>query len=207
MWTWGQGSAGQLGLGEVGMTGGSVAKPRKVEFRTAQNETEGGDNKGKGKAKDEEPFVFAITAAGWHTGALVLGGLEHQAGTSGRVQSASDIGTSTDPTDNMPGAFPDATNTSLRSTFIPGGRIIRGPVNRPGSTLPYSMPQFRVGLAGGLGAPAPAPLESQAGEGDQEPGAEIPDPAGSSRPERNWVRTSRREGSGSAGPAPQGDDM
>ncbi|WVN86742.1 uncharacterized protein L203_101914 [Cryptococcus depauperatus CBS 7841] len=66
MYTWGQGSTGQLGTGYVGKSHHDPAIPQPVEFpKTEDHET---------------PFVFAITAAGWHTGALVLGSLRQENG-------------------------------------------------------------------------------------------------------------------------------
>ncbi|WVQ98829.1 hypothetical protein IAU59_005960 [Kwoniella sp. CBS 9459] len=64
MLTWGQGNSGQLGRGadRAGL------EPTKVTF-----------NRGNGRTlvdqegESSDGFVFAITAGGWHTGALVLG--------------------------------------------------------------------------------------------------------------------------------------
>jgi SCF-associated factor 1 len=56
VYTWGEGSNGQLGLGDGRHT---VPEPRKVIFA--------------GDDPENQSFVFGITAGGWHTGALVLG--------------------------------------------------------------------------------------------------------------------------------------
>ncbi|OCF36509.1 hypothetical protein I316_01758 [Kwoniella heveanensis BCC8398] len=66
MLTWGQGNSGQLGRG----ADRSGSEPTKVSFSNS--------NRGQTVAELEEGrhddgFVFAITAGGWHTGALVLG--------------------------------------------------------------------------------------------------------------------------------------
>lgn len=59
MLTWGQGTTGQLGLGAEGRRGNETV-PKPVKFWE----------------KEEPGFVFSITAAGWHTGALLLGNNE-----------------------------------------------------------------------------------------------------------------------------------
>ena len=56
MYTWGEGSNGQLGLGDGRHT---VPEPRKVMFA--------------GDDEENQSFIFGITAGGWHTGALALG--------------------------------------------------------------------------------------------------------------------------------------
>lgn len=63
MLTWGQGGNGQLGLGAEGRRGDGTV-PKLVKFE----EEEAG--------KEDPGFVFSITAAGWHTGALLLGNNE-----------------------------------------------------------------------------------------------------------------------------------
>jgi len=56
VYTWGEGSNGQLGLGD----GRSKAlEPRKVKF--------------EGDDEANQTFIFGVTAGGWHTGALALG--------------------------------------------------------------------------------------------------------------------------------------
>ncbi|OXM80887.1 SCF-associated factor 1 [Cryptococcus neoformans Bt63] len=60
MLTWGQGGTGQLGLGAEGRRGDGII-PKLVKFW----EEEAG--------REDPGFVFSITAAGWHTGALLLG--------------------------------------------------------------------------------------------------------------------------------------
>lgn len=197
MWTWGQGSAGQLGLGEVGTTGGQVDSPRKVDF----------DNYSTGD--EEKPFVFAITASGWHTGALVLGPQYRKEKPSQAAETTAGQST-TEETLDMPGAFP--TPERSRSTQI---QTTSAPSTRPGNALPMGigMPQFRIGLAGGFGAGRKAglepQLESQAGGSDQRGDQEIPmpDPGQGGRPERNWLRTSRGNSGGAARPAPGGSDI
>lgn len=72
LYTWGEGGRGQLGLGEVGLARGQ-ATPLRVQFP---------------KDGEREAFVFAITAAGMHTGALVLGGKKRVAGPEPIVAGA-----------------------------------------------------------------------------------------------------------------------
>jgi SCF-associated factor 1 len=59
VYTWGEGSNGQLGLGDGRH---HVGEPRRVTF--------------PGEEEGEKAFIFGITAGGWHTGALALGGRE-----------------------------------------------------------------------------------------------------------------------------------
>lgn len=197
MWTWGEGTHGQLGLGG-GL--GTVDQPRKVTFpgdeverpaaarlgddwaqrREAQMSERRGDRDsglwvpepGRGApttdsghegrtekesekesesfraAKANNTFVFSIAAAGWHTGALVLG--DPSAKSKSRSQSheqSSDTADSTAPSRpsqsstntnesrdqasgaQMPGAFP------FGSGGGGGGGSLAGPI-------------FRVGFAG-----------------------------------------------------------
>ncbi|KAK8869686.1 hypothetical protein IAR55_000254 [Kwoniella newhampshirensis] len=139
MYTWGQGGSGQLGLGGGGRGGD---EPNRVVF------SDGGD---------DGNFVFAITAGGWHTGALLLGDpkvrrekeatrKQARAQPSPLHRSVNltyDIGDSAGLV-NMPGAFPNAVPTAPRAGnhTIPAGSITipRGGVR--------AMPFFRVGFAG-----------------------------------------------------------
>lgn len=75
MYTWGQNEQGQLGLGGVVVLSqdamdarGNVSIPQKVRFHRMSSTSEEQQDDDAGEA-----FVFSITAAGWHTGALVLG--------------------------------------------------------------------------------------------------------------------------------------
>ncbi|WWD16048.1 hypothetical protein CI109_100473 [Kwoniella shandongensis] len=144
MYTWGQGGSGQLGLGGFG--GGRKDEPTRVVFKS-----EGDDD---GQREGEEDFVFAITAGGWHTGALILGDPKRKRPktTTGRTAStttttSTGLNLSYADTGNsgghsfMPGAFPSGT-TERRGGTIPAGSV----------TLPRggirTMPFFRVGFAG-----------------------------------------------------------
>lgn len=116
MFTWGSSSQGALGLDNGDST---VSKPRKVEFGK-------GDESGSKGTK--EPFVFAITAGGWHTGALVLDGPRE----SSTPQTGKENGPAApDPPSPMPGAFPN------HPRHLPGSA---------GGGL--GAPYFRVGFAG-----------------------------------------------------------
>ncbi|TXT15698.1 hypothetical protein VHUM_00201 [Vanrija humicola] len=67
LFTWGANTEGQLGLGAAAQAGHGVPvqeTPTQVQFP---------------KDGERDPFVFAITAAGMHTGALLLGGKKRAA--------------------------------------------------------------------------------------------------------------------------------
>ncbi|WVQ71765.1 hypothetical protein IAR50_001306 [Cryptococcus sp. DSM 104548] len=80
MYTWGKGNNGQLGLGELGGKGEEV-EPTKVSF---DQDTDSEDD----EDDDEGAFVFAITAAGWHTGALVLGDLDPAKRKAAKIETS-----------------------------------------------------------------------------------------------------------------------
>jgi len=82
MWTWGQGNNGALGLGLAPGRIKTTTVPQRVVFPGDGDEEEGGE-------KGEKQFIFAITAAGWHTGALVLGGRKKHRDPSATVQRTS----------------------------------------------------------------------------------------------------------------------
>lgn len=67
MFTWGHGENGELGHGPDVQ---NTDEPTRVRF---PRETGAGEDNATERNEDEEAFVFSITAAGWHTGALVLG--------------------------------------------------------------------------------------------------------------------------------------
>lgn len=68
--TWGNGDNGELGLGS---TVRSIAEPTRVRFDLRSNAASASASAAEASETEEEPFVFSITAAGWHTGALILG--------------------------------------------------------------------------------------------------------------------------------------
>ncbi|KAL7424224.1 hypothetical protein Q5752_001810 [Cryptotrichosporon argae] len=123
LYTWGQNAHGQLGLGAAatGVRLGSVQdRPTKVEFA------------------DEDAFVFAVTAAGWHTGALVLGDPRERAKDAVAVPVEQAQGdTDEEPHAPMPGAFPGP--TPLTGTGMGMGAGLGGGM-RGG--------MFRIGFAG-----------------------------------------------------------
>lgn len=213
MWTWGQGDAGQLGLGDVSMRfgGSGVEEPRKVEFPLGSSREDEPDEERK------EAFVFAITAAGWHTGALVLGEPNRRNASRGKGQAADQ------PIEehtsnriegvNMPGAFPSISPRSL-GVNPTNGSSSTAPPPRPGQGM--GMPQFRIGLAGAHGRrsvpgmsagqmPLDGDDETQVGALDEvargrDGNVNEPGTAGSST--RVW--RSRNAGSGEEIPMPSG---
>ena len=75
VWTWGQGAHGQLGTGKIVTM---QEEPERVVFpgEGLDDETHGqssSENGGDVGNKGKRRFAFGITAAGWHTGALLLG--------------------------------------------------------------------------------------------------------------------------------------
>lgn len=113
---------GQLGLGGTPNKGQTrVEEPEKVVF---PGDTEDGK---------DNCFVFGITAAGWHTGALVLGNPNEDSG-SASAKVNTEVAVEEEHTEEqqqqrggMPGAFPL------------GGRL---------GNHPFIPPMFRVGFAG-----------------------------------------------------------
>ena len=123
LYTWGMGSRGQLGLGSTARRGqNEVEEPEKVVF--PDDATEAGK---KGC------FVFGIAAAGWHTGALVLGDPK-KVSELRSVKKEAPVEASKDE-DEMPGSFPRQDQIgnhvplgSFQSIFRVGfaGRGLRG---------------------------------------------------------------------------------
>lgn len=205
MWTWGQGGAGQLGLGQRGSRGGEkVDEPQMVKF-------EDDDEVGEG----EKAFVFLIAAAGHHTGALVLGRRkradEEEEAVQVKVTSESTgdgitRGEHDGPTANMPGAFPTTRPQSLNRPSGPSGNSSTpAPTSRPGEQLALGLSHFRIGFAGRNALPLP--LEPQAGDGELEVPLAEGSGGGDRGSRRNWVRTNRGGTGGTAEPARQGDEI
>lgn len=121
LYTWGQGAQGQLGLGDTQKRGQTrVGEPEKVTF--SKN---GGDG-------EDDCFVFGVTAAGWHTGALILGDPKKMGETEGEqeeIKSAIEEDEGRKQDGPMPGAFPQ------------GGQQGMG-------VHPFTPPIFRMGFAG-----------------------------------------------------------
>lgn len=147
MYTWGQGGSGQLGLGGGGRSGRGD-EPTRVVFSSESGE--GGDDEG-----GEDDFVFAITAGGWHTGALILGDPKKTNKSKAATGTTRDRSVSSpkpiNPIHNtgdnaghanMPGAFPNiAQRTATGGTIPPGTNTAQRGGVRP-------LPFFRVGFAG-----------------------------------------------------------
>lgn len=114
VYTWGEGSHGELGLGNTSAPRNTkVSVPRRVLFP------------GDGEKDEDKCFVFAVTAAGCHTGALVLG--DHKKREV--VQVRSELHSEGGRNDGMmPGSFPPPTTTG----------------NHPQPMAPF----FRIGFAG-----------------------------------------------------------
>ena len=132
VWTWGQGDHGQLGIGK---TIRMAEDPERVIFAGEEED---------GKRR----FAFGVTAAGWHTGALLLGDdplhpiqatVSTSAKTPRNAQSAgaegapnpwADVGPP-GPTPDMPGPHPTQAG--------PGPNTGLGAIGHP---------IFRIGFAG-----------------------------------------------------------
>lgn len=141
LYTWGQGNHGELGLGGNTKRTGDPGDPQRVKF--------GSDN--------EESFVFGITAAGWHSGALVLGDTKR---TEKRNDDREEemlitndaVGDTGEPEDRrfIPGSFPGG---------LGNHPALGGPMFRVG----FAGRGARVGLAGrgrgGVGGPRTQPFE------------------------------------------------
>ncbi|WVQ78399.1 hypothetical protein IAT38_000485 [Cryptococcus sp. DSM 104549] len=161
MFTWGQGASGQLGLGAAGRSGGGEGIPRLVSFRTGDSDDDSDDEGvGSGEKKEEEgkPFVFSITAAGWHTGALILGDpkrkTEPAAATSPDFKGEP-IRSSIQMPLQMPGAFPPTAPTGGAGGARGNGRMF---VPRVGFAGRGAM--FR-GARGGAHVPVDTPVQDQ----------------------------------------------
>ncbi|THH05395.1 hypothetical protein EW145_g4827 [Phellinidium pouzarii] len=153
LYTWGVFSTGALGLGipeelPAGTPGGYATQEqlerarqgRRIQVREVEVPTEvrfdHGKKKGKGKWTDR--FCFSATAAGWHTGALVIDlepkGKEDEGYEENEFEEESD----SDPTSQMPGRF-----DPVSPLAPPGPRVV--PLHR----VPRGhAPPFRVGFAG-----------------------------------------------------------
>ena len=89
VYTWGEGSHGELGLGRTRWNRERRAEePRKVDFGIPG------------------AFAFAITSAGWHTGALILGSGNKKEQPQTRVEQEDEEIPSRDDEQVMPGQFP-----------------------------------------------------------------------------------------------------
>jgi hypothetical protein len=173
VYAWGEGDEGQLGLGQEGMRGAGVNVPRKVSFLIPPTRPDGYDEaedrerrrreggvsgegvetkegEGAKDGKEEEPFVFAIAAAGWHSGALVLGDPRRYNGQKGKTAAGTNS-----PTDEASGS--QTPWDAARYASRPGdtGRMIFPEVQSPPFAAQHRQQQpfggpsvFRVGLAG-----------------------------------------------------------
>lgn len=144
--------------------------PKRVSFLRQNTRLDGYDEEeerelrrlAKGDAADasddeeeEEPFVFAITAAGWHSGALVLGGTRKRSEQSAERQT-NQISTASDQYPNSGFSRPSGTGRMI----YPEGQSLstaNSPFAGPAQTA------FRVGLAGAFEQPRQTPGPSDAG--------------------------------------------
>lgn len=115
VYSWGRSAQGQLGLGGTSKRGIiDVDEPEKVVFP--------GDKEGK-----EGCFVFGITAAGWHTGALVLGDPRKKPAVEEEEAAKREVPVEdTEDESAIPGSYP------------------RGRIGNHGTVPPI----FRIGFAG-----------------------------------------------------------
>ncbi|KAI5123508.1 hypothetical protein M0805_006668 [Coniferiporia weirii] len=152
LYTWGAFSAGALGLGvpeelPVGAPGGYTTQgqlDRAREGRRVQVSNVGVPSEVKfdhGKKQKRDRFCFAATAAGWHTGALVID-LEPE--DEREEQEVDERQDDADPTSQMPGHFsPLPRPPSLRY----------GPGELPIFLTARGHLPFRIGFAGRGRAP------------------------------------------------------
>ncbi|ODO10811.1 hypothetical protein I350_01409 [Cryptococcus amylolentus CBS 6273] len=156
MYTWGKGNNGQLGLGDLGGKGEEVP-PTKVEFDRDEDDDD-----------DEGVFVFAITAAGWHTGALVLGDLD-----STKSQRAKKVNTSDEKAAKAAEHGPSTDvwrGPEIRHLPLPRGRAgFRGRIGYAGRGLFHGIRGGHAPAAGG-GHGIAGQEESQAGGGEASSG-------------------------------------
>lgn len=147
VFTWGEGSNGQLGLGDGRHR---VAEPRQVKFA--------------GDDEDNETFIFGITAGGWHTGALALGSTKTDKSREKSRAAQEEVSSEKREDESEErGGMREMTEDQQRQGQ---GQGIMG-----GTTL--GAPFFRVGFAGrggqvgGGGGRGGAPEQAQADEGSQ----------------------------------------
>ncbi|KAG1881190.1 regulator of chromosome condensation 1/beta-lactamase-inhibitor protein II [Suillus subluteus] len=142
--TWGEYSRGALGLGDPGMLPPGQPGGYRTEARKRAAVSNGGPyppgisepaevSFGHGEAQKDKMFCFAVAAAGWHMGALVID-LEPQA----TVQEDNDE----DDGPPMPGRFPRSRETGESPQDYPGEPMAGqwGP--------PIMTRGFRIGFAG-----------------------------------------------------------
>jgi SCF-associated factor 1 len=203
MWTWGEGTHGQLGLGgplgtvdrKVRFPGDEVERPAAeglgedwAQRRGAQMSENRGDRdsslwvpepgagapgadsglEGKTEkeyekeserhhvAKANNTFVFSIAAAGWHTGALVLGDPSAKSKTQSQSQSSEQVASTEQTSDTAGSTAPSrppqsSTNTNESRDQPVGGQMPGAfPFGSGGGGGGGSLagPIFRVGFAG-----------------------------------------------------------
>ena len=226
VYAWGQGDEGQLGLGQEGVRGPTVNVPKRVSFllrptsadgydeaedRELRRQVEGRDDEAEGdEGKDEEPFVFAIAAAGWHSGALVLG--DHR-----RAQRIATRASTSTPVLQAAGSEWNGFGHGLQPRMGTGRMIYPEgalqvqpqapsftrappPVNQP---FGAGGPLFRVGLAGALAQHQSSEVPGASASDSHMAGA-----AGSSRGGgltgsiRRWVKREAHSGTPSSSASP-----
>lgn len=138
LYTWGDYSSGALGLGRVG----KVDRPTRVKFDALSTSSLSAGAK----------FVFAVTASGWHTGALVLDLSKRAAKSSSEAEESERMPSrpvKLAPTPNHP-TLPTHPDTSRFGAIDPppSGRPLPGQtVVFPGLTRGAPTPFFGGGVA------------------------------------------------------------
>jgi hypothetical protein len=235
VYAWGQGDEGQLGLGQEGVRGPVVNVPKRVSFllpptsadgydeaedRELRRQVEGRDVEADSdEGKDEEPFAFAIAAAGWHSGALALGNHRRAQRSATRASTSTPLsqaaGSEWDGVFAAPGHGLQPRMGTGRMIYPEGALQVQPqapsftraprPDNQP---FGAGGPMFRVGLAGALAQDHSGEASGGAASGSHMTGAASSSRGGGLTGSiRRWVKREAHSGTPStctpsAAPAP-----
>ena len=148
VWTWGAGSHGQLGTGKITTM---QDEPERVVFagEETKQQIDGEESpavKSDAEKKGNRRFAFGITAAGWHTGALLLG--DNLSNGMAAASAATDNSASGQTANDEDGSAEELVAAGMRpDPWADNGQIVNPGhiVDGPNPRLP---PVFRVGYAG-----------------------------------------------------------
>ena len=148
VWTWGAGAHGQLGTGKITTM---QDEPERVVFagEDSNQQTDGQEAQAAepgAKKEGNRRFAFGITAAGWHTGALLLG--DNLSSAMAAVSATRDLSSSGQIRNNEDSSAEELLPADRRpDPWADNGRIVNPGhiVDGPNPRLP---PVFRVGYAG-----------------------------------------------------------